>query len=72
MIKRTLFAATAMTTVICSAASAENIGMSMALFDDNWLTVLRNGTTAYVAGLDGVVTDGPEEARAAVDALDAA
>ncbi|MCA8881293.1 MAG: sugar ABC transporter substrate-binding protein [Rhodobacteraceae bacterium] len=52
--KRTLFAATAMTTVICSAASAENIGMSMALFDDNWLTVLRNGTTAYVAGLDGV------------------
>ena len=26
---------------------AENIGVSMALFDDNFLTVLRNGMQEY-------------------------
>ena len=30
-----------------SGASAENIGVSMALFDDNFLTVLRNGIQKY-------------------------
>ncbi len=44
--RRTLLAcvaAAAMTT----GASAENIGVSMALFDDNFLTVLRNGIQTY-------------------------
>ncbi|MFT4014678.1 MAG: sugar ABC transporter substrate-binding protein [Paracoccus sp. (in: a-proteobacteria)] len=37
-----------------SAASAENIGVSMAQFDDNFLTVLRNGMSDYAAKQDGV------------------
>ena len=41
--------AAAMTTVMASPAFAENIGVSMALFDDNFLTVLRNGMQDYAA-----------------------
>ena len=37
-----------------SVAHAENIGVSMALFDDNFLTVLRNGMSDYAAAQDGV------------------
>lgn len=29
--------------LMTSAAAAETVGVSMALFDDNFLTVLRNG-----------------------------
>ena len=46
--------ATALCTVMAGAASAENIGVSMALFDDNFLTVLRNGMQDYAASQDGV------------------
>ncbi|RJL06703.1 sugar ABC transporter substrate-binding protein [Paracoccus siganidrum] len=45
---------TALAVGVGGAASAENIGVSMALFDDNFLTVLRNGMQEYAAGLDGV------------------
>lgn len=45
---------TALMASLGSAAAAENIGVSMALFDDNFLTVLRNGMQDYAAGLDGV------------------
>ena len=44
-----LVLAAAMTTVMASPAMAENIGVSMALFDDNFLTVLRNGMQDYAA-----------------------
>ena len=33
---------------------AQNVGVSMALFDDNFLTVLRNGMVDYAKTLDGV------------------
>ena len=46
--------ATALCTVMAGAASAENIGVSMALFDDNFLTVLRNGMQDYATSQDGV------------------
>lgn len=39
---------------IAGSASAENIGVSMAQFDDNFLTVLRNGMQEYVDGMDDV------------------
>lgn len=45
---------TALVTMMATAASAENIGVSMALFDDNFLTVLRNGMSDYAASQDGV------------------
>ena len=36
------------------SANAENIGVSMAAFDDTFLTVLRNGVIDYAATLDGM------------------
>ena len=43
-----------MTVLMASPALAENIGVSMAKFDDNFLTVLRNGMQDYATGKDGV------------------
>ena len=51
--KRILLALAA-STVLSTAAWAENIGVSMALFDDNFLTVLRNGMQEYAETLDNV------------------
>src|SRR6185503_9091975 len=51
--KKILYA-TAMTVLMASPAFAENIGVSMAKFDDNFLTVLRNGMQDYAKTLDGV------------------
>jgi inositol transport system substrate-binding protein len=36
----------AVSALMIGSASAANIGVSMALFDDNFLTVLRNGMHA--------------------------
>lgn len=52
--KKFLIAAFASTTLMASAASAETIGVSMALFDDNFLTVLRNGMISHAGSLNGV------------------
>jgi inositol transport system substrate-binding protein len=45
---------TAMALMLSTAAHAETIGVSMALFDDNFLTVLRNGMIDYGKTLNGV------------------
>jgi ABC-type sugar transport system substrate-binding protein len=45
---------TAIVACAGTAASAENIGVSMALFDDNFLTVLRNGMIDYAESLEDV------------------
>jgi inositol transport system substrate-binding protein len=50
--KKTLFAA-AFVSLMGTTAMAEGIGVSMALFDDNFLTVLRNGIQAK-ADADGL------------------
>lgn len=52
--KKTLLAATAATALMATMANAQNIGVSMALFDDNFLTVLRNGMIDMAAEMDGV------------------
>jgi inositol transport system substrate-binding protein len=44
----------AMSVLLGTAAHAETVGVSMALFDDNFLTVLRNGMQDYAKTLDGV------------------
>jgi ribose transport system substrate-binding protein/inositol transport system substrate-binding protein len=44
----------AFASMLATTASAETIGVSMALFDDNFLTVLRNGMIDYSNSLDGV------------------
>lgn len=46
--------AAAMTALMSGTALASNIGVSMALFDDNFLTVLRNGMVAQAKGMEGV------------------
>ncbi|MBP1805603.1 sugar ABC transporter substrate-binding protein [Rubellimicrobium aerolatum] len=40
--------------LLSTSAMAETVGVSMALFDDNFLTVLRNGMEEYAGTLDGV------------------
>jgi inositol transport system substrate-binding protein len=40
--------------LMSTSAMAETVGVSMALFDDNFLTVLRTGITDYAGTLDGV------------------
>ena len=52
--KKTMLAATAFATLMGSAAMSETVGVTMALFDDNFLTVLRNGIQEFADGLDGV------------------
>ena len=44
----------AMTTLLSSAVLAETVGVTMARFDDNFLTVLRNDLQAHADGMDGV------------------
>lgn len=51
---KNLFAATAMATLMSTSAMAETVGVSMALFDDNFLTVLRNGMIDLAESMDGV------------------
>ncbi|KGD96893.1 sugar ABC transporter substrate-binding protein [Rhizobium sp. YS-1r] len=49
-----LFLSAALSVLLNTAAHAETIGVSMALFDDNFLTVLRSGMQDYAKTLDGV------------------
>src|ERR687893_887775 len=49
-----LLLAFAASAALTTSAWAENIGVSMALFDDNFLTVLRNGMQEYAETLDDV------------------
>ncbi|MSU88030.1 substrate-binding domain-containing protein [Rhodobacteraceae bacterium 2CG4] len=51
---RKFFAATTLATLMSTSAMAESIGVSMALFDDNFLTVLRNGMVEMAEGMDDV------------------
>ena len=51
--KKAVFAA-GLASLMSTTAMAESIGVSMALFDDNFLTVLRNGMVKYADGLEGV------------------
>ena len=53
--KKFLIAAATVALMSSSALSATKIGVSMALFDDNFLTVLRNGIEAQSKGMDAEV-----------------
>ncbi|MCV0395101.1 MAG: sugar ABC transporter substrate-binding protein [Rhizobiaceae bacterium] len=44
----------ALSALMCASAAAETVGVSMALFDDNFLTVLRNGIQEQADGMDNV------------------
>ena len=49
-----IVATTALASLMSTSAMAETIGVSMALFDDNFLTVLRNGMIEQAGSMDGV------------------
>jgi inositol transport system substrate-binding protein len=49
-----LILAGCLASLMPTTAMAETIGVSMALFDDNFLTVLRNGIQKLADGMDGV------------------
>ena len=51
---KNFFAGTTIAMLMTTSAMSETIGVSMALFDDNFLTVLRNGMIAQVDGMDGI------------------
>jgi inositol transport system substrate-binding protein len=51
--KKTIIAA-GIASMLSTTAMAENVGVSMALFDDNFLTVLRNGIQELADGMEGV------------------
>ncbi|MFA8443078.1 sugar ABC transporter substrate-binding protein [Yoonia sp.] len=52
--KKILLAAGLTTLMMGTTAMAQQIGVSVARFDDNGLTVMRNGMTAHEETLDGV------------------
>jgi inositol transport system substrate-binding protein len=49
-----LIIASALTVLMSGTAFADKIGVSMAKFDDNFLTVLRNGMIEQAKGMSGV------------------
>ncbi|WP_106743580.1 substrate-binding domain-containing protein [Yoonia maritima] len=51
--KNTLLAA-GVASLMATTSMAQSVGVSMALFDDNFLTVLRNGMIEMAEGMDGV------------------
>lgn len=52
--KKTVMTFAFMALMSSSALAADKIGVSMALFDDNFLTVLRNGMVEQAKGMEGV------------------
>ncbi len=52
--KKTLVAATALMSVMGTPSFAQEIGATFSRFDDNWLTVLRNGMEEYANTIDGL------------------
>ena len=50
---KTLTAAS-LIALVSTGAVAQEIGATISRFDDNWLTVMRNGMTEHAASLDGV------------------
>ena len=68
--KKTL-AAAGLVSLLSTTAMAENIGVSMALFDDNFLTVLRNGiqTFADANGHDVQIEDAQNDVAKQLDQI---
>ncbi|PIB25597.1 rhizopine-binding protein [Amylibacter kogurei] len=51
--KRSLLAA-GLVALMGTSTLAQDIGATISRFDDNWLTVMRNGMTEHAASIDGV------------------
>lgn len=73
MARKLIMATALLGALSAGAANAETqIGVTMTKFDDNFLTVLRNGMVEYVNGLDGVsiqVEDGQDDMARQLDQI---
>jgi inositol transport system substrate-binding protein len=70
MMKKLILAA-AMAALMTSTAHATKVGVSMALFDDNFLTVLRNGIQAYADknGIEVQIEDAQNDVAKQLDQI---
>jgi inositol transport system substrate-binding protein len=68
--KKTLIVA-GFASLMGTTAMAENIGVTMALFDDNFLTVLRNGIQSYADenGIDVQIQDAQNDVAKQLDQI---
>ena len=68
--KKTLLAAS-FATLLGTTAMAETVGVSMALFDDNFLTVLRNGIQSHADanGIDVQIEDAQNDVAKQLDQI---
>jgi inositol transport system substrate-binding protein len=68
--KKTVFAA-GLVTLLGTTAMADGIGVSMALFDDNFLTVLRNGIQSYAdaSGIGVQIEDAQNDVAKQLDQI---
>lgn len=66
-----LILAAAMAALMTSTAHATKVGVSMALFDDNFLTVLRNGIEAYAKenGIEVQIEDAQNDVAKQLDQI---
>ena len=69
--KKTFVAATLFASLMGSAAMSETVGVSMALFDDNFLTVLRNGIQKYADdnGIEVQIEDAQNDVAKQLDQI---
>lgn len=69
--KKTLIAATAFAALMSTTAMAETVGVSMALFDDNFLTVLRNGIQKHAddKGIEVQIEDAQNDVAKQLDQI---
>lgn len=51
---RKTFIAAGLVSVMATTAMAQEIGATISSFDDNWLTVMRNGMAEHAESVDGV------------------
>ncbi len=49
-----MFIGAGLVALMSTSAMAQEIGATISRFDDNWLTVMRNGMTEHAGSLDGV------------------
>ena len=49
-----LFISAGIAALLATSAAAQTLGVSVARFDDNGLTIMRNGMTEHAATIDGL------------------
>ena len=66
-----ILVAASLAALMSTTAMAETVGVSMARFDDNFLTVLRNGIQSYAdeQGIDVQIEDAQDDVAKQLDQI---